>query len=111
MGVLAHEPEGLVVAFWIQRELVKQDSVSGDHLDVGADDEEQHLAVAVGGADLDVAEPPQVAECDPARLIDLVLADPVLGGPFGRGGPCLEAGVEDGQRGLAAEARWGRCWL
>ena len=53
MGVLAHEPEGLVVAFWIQRELVKQDSVSGDHLDVGAGDEAAPRGGRGGVLDLD----------------------------------------------------------
>ena len=53
--------------------------MGGDDADVGTSDEEYDLAVAVGGADGDVAQLAEVAQGDLAGGIDAVTTNPVMG--------------------------------
>ena len=57
-------PERLVAAVEVEGELAELAAVGGDDADLGAADQEQDLAVAVGGADWDVAQLAQVAQSD-----------------------------------------------
>lgn len=77
-----HRPapaERLVAAIWIEGELAEQGAVGRDDADVGAGDEQENLAVAVGGADRDVAQLAQVAQSDLAAGVDAVATNPVVG--------------------------------
>lgn len=77
-----HRPapaERLVAAIWAEGELAEQGAVGGDDADVGAGDEQENLAVAVGGADRDVAQLAQVAQSDLAAGVDAVATNPVVG--------------------------------
>lgn len=95
--------ERLVAAIWVEGKLTEQGAVGGDDADLGAGDQEQDLAVAVGGADRDVAQLAQVVQSDLTAGIDAVATNPVMGWGFRLCGPGLEAGVEDDQRGLPAQ--------
>jgi hypothetical protein len=68
----------LVASVGVEGELSQKHSVGGDDADLGASDEEYDLAVAVGGADRDVAELAEVAQGDLASGVDAVVANPVV---------------------------------
>ncbi|MDQ6920234.1 MAG: hypothetical protein M3170_01370 [Candidatus Dormibacteraeota bacterium] len=93
----------MVASVGVEGELSQKHSVGGDDADVGASDEEYDLAVAVGGADGDVAQLAEVAQGDLAGGVDAVPANPVVGWSLRLNRPGLEAGVEDDERGLPAE--------
>ncbi len=92
MQDILHRPapaQRLIVAIWVEGELTEQGAVRGHDADVGAGDQEEDLAVAVSGADRDVAQLAQVAQGDLALRVDAVATNPEVGGCFGLAGPGL----------------------
>ena len=91
----------VAVAIRVKCDLTEAGAVGGDDTDVGTGDEQERLAVAMGGADRDVAELAQVAQGDPADGVNAVVANPVVGRCHSLCAPGLEAGVEGQLRGSA----------
>jgi len=98
--------EGLVDPVRVESQLADEAAVDGDDANIGAGDQEVGLAVAVLGADADVAEFAEVADGDAAVGVDAVVANPVVGWAGGLDRSGFEAGAEDGQ-GVSADLERG----
>jgi len=71
--------QGLVVAAGIEGEGTEQAAVVGQDANVLVGHEQGDALVLVGGAEADVVDAAEVAEGDPAALVDAVVTDPVMG--------------------------------
>ena len=90
----------MVVASWVDGELAEELAGGGvDDADVEVLDEQEDVGSGVGSPDSDVAQSAGHAQGDGACLVDLVLADSVVGldGRTGAGGG-LGSGCVDGGR-------------
>ena len=93
----------LVVAAWVEGELTKDGAVLAEDSKLGTGDKQGDRASPVLVADVDVAEPAQVANRDLAAGVEPVAADPVLE-RRGQGGSSFEPGLE-GLQGCATVER------
>jgi hypothetical protein len=104
-------PEWLVAAVGVEGDLAEQGAVGGDDADVGAGDQEEDLAVAVGGADRDVAQLAEVAQGDLALGVDAVATNPVGVGAWGCVGLALRRALKTISGVCLPRARCGPSWL
>jgi len=95
--------EAEVEALWVELEMADQLAVGGDDADVVAGDQEMNLAVAMADADQNLPEPSQIAESDAAVVVDLVLANAIVGRLGGQLRGCLDACVDDDQGSSSSE--------
>ena len=72
--------KGLVVPARVKSELAEQRALLGDDADMVACDEKSHRAVFVSEPHADVSEPAEIAQGDPTKAVDFVLADSEMGG-------------------------------